>query len=59
MCRLDRVKEFEISNQINSASLHPDQQVFVCGGEDFKMYKYDFNTGAELGNIACDPPLCT
>jgi len=49
MCRLDKIKEYEISNQINSASLHPDQQVFVCGGEDFKMYKCDFTTGAELG----------
>jgi len=47
---LDKVKEYEISSPINSASLHPDQQVFVCGGEDFKMYKCDFTTGAELGN---------
>jgi len=53
MYSLDRIKEYEISNPINSASLHPDQQVFVCGGEDFKMYKCDFNTGAELGNVAC------
>lgn len=45
---LDKIKEYEISSPINSASLHPDQQVFVCGGEDFKMYKCDFTTGAEL-----------
>jgi len=50
MFRLDRLKEYEISSPVNSASLHPDQQVFVCGGEDFKMYKCDFGTGAELGN---------
>jgi len=50
MYRLDKIKEYEISSPINSASLHPDQQVFVCGGEDFKMYKCDFTTGAELGN---------
>lgn len=42
------VKEFEIVSQVNSASLHPNQQVFVCGGEDFKMYKFDFNSGNEL-----------
>jgi len=52
MRRLDKIKEYEISSPINSASLHPDQQVFVCGGEDFKMYKCDFTTGAELGNAA-------
>lgn len=23
--------------------------VFVCGGEDFKMYKYDYLTGNEIG----------
>ena len=59
MYRLDKVKEYEISNQINSASLHPDQQVFVCGGEDFKMYKCDFTTGAELGIIPCSPSVST
>lgn len=35
--------------QVNSASLHPDQSVFVCGGDDFKMYKFDYETGAEMG----------
>jgi len=48
---LEKIKEYEISSPINSASLHPDQQVFVCGGEDFKMYKCDFTTGAELGIV--------
>jgi len=56
---LDKIKEYEISSPINSASLHPDQQVFVCGGEDFKMYKCDFTTGAELGNVACTLPVFT
>jgi len=58
MCRLDIIKEYEISSPINSASLHLDQQVFVCGGEDFKMYKCDFTTGAELGNIASFYCVC-
>ena len=47
--RFQVVKEFEIASQVNSASLHPEQQVFVCGGEDFKMYKFDFIGGVELG----------
>lgn len=42
------IKEFEMPTQILSASLHPENQVFICGGEDFKMYKCDFLTGAEL-----------
>lgn len=43
------MKEFEMPTQILSASMHPDNLVFICGGEDFKMYKCDFLTGAELG----------
>ena len=43
------VKEFQIASQVNSASLHCDKNVFVCGGEDFKMYKCDAKTGQELG----------
>ncbi|XP_014675749.1 PREDICTED: serine-threonine kinase receptor-associated protein-like [Priapulus caudatus] len=31
-----------------SASLHPDKQMFVFGGENFTMYKYDYNTGVEI-----------
>lgn len=41
-------KEFQIASQVNSASLHCDKNVFVCGGEDFKMYKCDAKTGQEL-----------
>jgi hypothetical protein len=49
--RWQTIKEFEIASQVNSASLHPEQQVFVCGGEDFKMYKFDFTSGMELGEF--------
>ena len=41
------IKQFDVPTQINSASLHPTKSEFVCGGEDFKMYKYDFETGQE------------
>lgn len=34
---------------INSASLHPDKDFFVAGGEDFKLYKFDYSTKEELG----------
>lgn len=43
------VKEFEVPTQVHSASMKSDQTIFVCGGEDFKIYKYDFDTGVELG----------
>jgi serine-threonine kinase receptor-associated protein len=45
---LSLIKEFEVPTQIHSASLKPDKSIFVCGGEDFKLYKYDFDTGIEL-----------
>lgn len=43
------IKEFKVPTQVHSASLKPDQSIFVCGGEDFKIYKYDYATGEELG----------
>ncbi|OXA55276.1 serine-threonine kinase receptor-associated protein isoform X2 [Folsomia candida] len=42
------IKEFKVPTQVHSASLKPDQSIFVCGGEDFKIYKYDYNSGVEL-----------
>lgn len=52
---MERMKEFEMATQILSASIHPDSHVFICGGEDFKMYKCDFYTGAELGKLLSLP----
>jgi len=45
---LTAIKEFEVPTQVHSASLKPDQSIFVCGGEDFKIYKYNFETGTEI-----------
>lgn len=45
------IKEFKVPTQVHSASLKPDQSIFVCGGEDFKIYKYDYNSGVELGKV--------
>lgn len=50
--RLQPIRKHEIPTRVNSASLHPDNSTFVCGGEDFKMYKCDYVTGAELGVYA-------
>ncbi|XP_013411011.1 serine-threonine kinase receptor-associated protein-like [Lingula anatina] len=46
--KLEKIREFEHPGPINSASLHPDKAVFVCGGDNFIMYKYDYETGQEI-----------
>jgi len=45
---LEVEKEFDIPSVITSAAIHPDETVFICGGEDFKMYKFDYESGAEI-----------
>lgn len=46
---LDLIKSVEAPAPINSASLHPEKDFFVAGGEDFKLYKFDYSTKEELG----------
>lgn len=46
---LNKIREFPIPTPVNSASLHPDKSIFVCGGDDLKMYKFDYTTGTEIG----------
>jgi len=43
-----KMKEFQTPTQINSAHLHPQLKFFVAGGHDFKIYKFDYETGAEV-----------
>ncbi|UYV77984.1 STRAP [Cordylochernes scorpioides] len=42
------LQELSVPTSVNSASLHPSKSVFVCAGEDCKVYKYDYLTGVEL-----------
>ena len=49
---LDLIKEYDIPSQVYSASLLLKENVFVCGGEDFKMYKFNYSDGSELGEIS-------
>lgn len=44
----EKIKEIKAPAPVLTASLHPSKNFFVCGGEDFKMYKFDYFTGAEL-----------
>lgn len=54
---LDLIKSVEAPAPINSASLHPEKDFFVAGGEDFKLYKFDYSTKEELGEetVAAGP----
>ena len=51
-CSKFGLKSFEAPATINSASLHPEKEFLVAGGEDFKLYKYDYNSGEELGKLS-------
>lgn len=46
---LNKLKSFTIPSQVSAASIHPDKSVFVCGGENFTLYKYSIENGTELG----------
>ncbi|XP_076040256.1 serine-threonine kinase receptor-associated protein-like [Oratosquilla oratoria] len=46
--KFEQIKEATMPCQMYSASLHPDLSVFICGGEDFKMYKYDYAAVTEV-----------
>lgn len=48
---LKKIKEIKVPTICYSASLHPEKHCFVFGGEDFKMYKYDYITGNEIGKF--------
>ncbi|KAK9710581.1 WD domain, G-beta repeat [Popillia japonica] len=43
-----KIKDFTIPTTVNSASLHPDKSIFVAGGDDLKVYKFDYITGTEI-----------
>ena len=44
---LEPFKSFEAPATSNSTSLHPEKEFLVAGGEDFKLYKYDYISGEE------------
>jgi len=37
------VKEFTIPTNVYAASYLPDKNIFVCGGEDFVIYRYEYS----------------
>lgn len=48
---LAKIREFPLPTTVNSASLHPDKTIFVAGGDDLKVYKFDYTTGTEIGEF--------
>ena len=57
-CSLEKIQEYDVPSLVYSASLLIRDNVFVCAGEDFKMYKFNYADGAEIGryDVVC---LCT
>lgn len=50
-CSFKKVKSFTVPTKAYSASLHPSKSTFVVGGEDFKIYKFGYEDGKELGKL--------
>jgi len=48
---LETEKEVSVPCSVYSASMHHNKDIFVCGGEDLKLYKFDYNTGIEIENF--------
>ena len=44
-----KINEFSVPTTVFTASLLYGRRIFVCGGDDFKLYKYNYDTGAEIG----------
>lgn len=49
--KFDKLKEVSVPSPTYTASLHQDKEIFVCGGEDLKLYKFDYQTGIEIENF--------
>ena len=49
---MEKIKSVEAPTDIFSASLHPSKSCFVAGGDDFKLYKFDYTDGKELGKMS-------
>lgn len=43
-----QIKEFTLERPVYAASLHQSKSFLVCGGDDFQMYKLDYETGDKL-----------
>lgn len=49
--KLEKVKFYNIPSVISAVSISPDKSLFVCGSENFTLFKYSIETGTEIGKI--------
>ena len=54
----EKIKDVSVPTNVTTASLLHSKRVFVCGGEDFKLYKYNYDTGVEIGKKYCFSFAC-
>ena len=47
---LNMLQSFNIPAAVSAVSIHPNKSVFVCGGDNFTLYKYSIQNGTELGS---------
>merc|ERR1711983_541923 len=47
----NEIRSFNTSEQIGGMEMTKDREIFVCGGEDLKLYKFDYQTGIEIENF--------
>ena len=40
--KLEKLKEVAVPCPVYTASLNNEKDIFLCGGEDLKLYKYDW-----------------
>jgi len=52
MNMFSKIKDFDVPTRVSAASLHPNKSVFVCGGDDFKVYKLNYNSGQVLDSLS-------
>ena len=45
----EKIKDVSIPSTVFTASLLYGRRIFVCGGDDFKLYKYNYDSGTEIG----------
>lgn len=50
--KMSKLAEFNVPTEVYSASISPNKDTFVCGGEDFVIYKYDIQTQTQIGKFS-------
>lgn len=48
---MEKLNSFNLNTPVSAASIHPNKSVFVCGGENFTLYKYNIADGKELESV--------